>query len=139
MSVMWLLLMRKKFLALWRSEPDSIHSDVSMGSAETWVNDRKYDDAVQGFSHGFKNSVPVADIVCQEYLEKNYIYERKYFVFKKLIRVEETMINYVAFTNGITRTIWLLVQGAKYFPVKCCSKDGANRLAGFGVIEDVIL
>lgn len=31
----------RKFLALWRSEPFSIHRDVSEGSPNAWMRDRK--------------------------------------------------------------------------------------------------
>ncbi len=125
----------EKFLELWRSEPNSIHSEESMGNIQSWKNDRKYQDAVKGFSEGLENPVPVANIVCQEHLKKTCIYEKKYFIFKKITGIEKTIINYVAFTNGITRTLWLLVQGAKYFPVECSNEEDANRLAkaaGYG-------
>lgn len=114
-----------KFIQLWRNEP----SDISNGNIETWENDRKYHYAEQGFSHGIKNPVPVANVVCHGHADEIPVYQRKYLIFKELVRVEKYVINFVAFTNGITRTIWLLVHGAKYFPVECSIKEGAGRLA----------
>ncbi|WP_369160803.1 plasmid fertility inhibition factor family protein [Candidatus Thiodiazotropha sp. LNASS1] len=120
-----------KFLKLWKAEPYSIHSDISMGNPETWKNDRKYHHAVKGFSFGISNPVPLANVVCNEHVISKPIYERKYILFKKLLRIEEIGINYVSYINGITRTIWLLCNGAKSFPIECNLKDGAQRLAEY--------
>lgn len=95
-----------KFLALWRKEPCSIHLEQSMGTPETWIKDKKYPDAITGFSYGIKNPVPVPDVVCND----------------------NNGFEYVAFTNGVTRTIWLLSHKAEYFPVECRLSNGADRL-----------
>ncbi len=95
-----------KFLALWRNEPCSIHLEQSSGTPETWVKDKKYTDAVTGFSYGIINPVPVPDVVCNDHNSSKY----------------------VAFTNGVTRTIWLLSHGAEYFPVECRLSNGADWL-----------
>ena len=116
------------FLNLWRNEPYSIHSEISMGNVSTWKNDYKYHYAVDGFSQGFSNPVPLASIVCQRYIEEIPIYRKKLF-FKKLVRIEENTVSYVSFINGITRTIWLLVNDAKCFPVECSNKVEAEQLA----------
>ena len=119
----------EKFLELWRNEPYSIHSDISMGGPETWTNDRKYPHAEKGFSFGISNPVPLATIVCSSHIERKAIYERRYFVLKRMVGVDEQQLDYVSFINGITRTIWLLSHGAKYFPVECGIKDGAEKLS----------
>jgi hypothetical protein len=125
----------EKLLELWRREPYGIHSDISMGNIETWKNDRKYLHAEKGFSFGISNPVPLANIVCHKNIESKPVYERRYLFFKKIVRFEERKYDYVAFVNGITRTIWLLAHGAKCFPIECGIKEGAGRLAevaGYG-------
>jgi hypothetical protein len=118
-----------KFLDLWRAEPYSIHADISMGNPESWKNDRKFHYAEEGFSPGITNPVPLANVVCREHCDAMPIYEKKYLLFKKLLYIEEVVINSVSFINGITRTIWLLCNGAKNFPIECNLSDGAQTLA----------
>lgn len=117
-----------KFLQLWRREPCSIHSDISFGNLSTWVNDSKYTYAIRGFSHGIKNPVPLANIVCQTHVENISVWRRKYLLFKELVEIKENKFEYVAFIDGVTRTIWLLSKGVECFPVEC-PIDGAIRLA----------
>jgi hypothetical protein len=60
---------------------------------------KKYADAIDGFSRGITNPVPLA--------------EAGYY-------------NGISFTNGITRTKWLILNGALCFPVEC-SERSAKR------------
>lgn len=94
----------KKFLRLWLSERHSAHQDVLNTPLEKWHNDKKFKIAAEGFSYGRNNPVPLADIG----------FER------------EGSINYVKIDDGVTRTMWLLVQGCTSFPVRCIS--GAEGL-----------
>lgn len=112
-----------KFLQLWRSEPNSIHRDIANGSPATWPGDRKYDLAVKGFSHGRTNPVPLADVsygvAMRTSTTRNFLGLRK--------EVLRENVPYIGFSNGITRTIWLLTQGCPAFPIQC-SLDGAREL-----------
>ncbi|MEI8620031.1 hypothetical protein P4S66_03705 [Pseudoalteromonas sp. B129b] len=121
-----------KLLELWRNEPYSIHREQSMGNPTTWSHDRKYGQAKRGFSFGIENPVPLADVTCGEATKNHPIYKRKFLLFKTLIGIEKEQIEYVAFTNGITRTIWLLANQAPFFPVECEAKNGSERLASAG-------
>lgn len=112
-----------KFLELWRNEPHSIHRDVSSGNPQTWPNDRKYEDAVKGFSHGYENPVPLAYISHGE--STRTIVSYKFLRFGK--RVHSEQFHHVGFTNGITRTIWLLSHGCTAFPIEC-EMPGAREL-----------
>lgn len=112
-----------KFLELWRSEPHSIHHKESHGNLQTWPSDRKYHHAVKGFSFGYDNPVPLAYVSCG--IGTRAIATYKFLFFGKSEREEK--FHYVAFTNGITRTIWLLTQGCKAFPVEC-EMPGAREL-----------
>jgi hypothetical protein len=52
----------KKFLALWRAGPEGLQRDIANGNPETWRHDRRFIDATDGFSYGFKNPVPLAQV-----------------------------------------------------------------------------
>lgn len=71
--------------------------------------DYKFSDAVRGFSHGRNNPVPLADIS---------VYE-----------------NRIGFTNGVTRTFWLLSNGCLCFPIKTdkYSHKALAELVGVGI------
>ena len=105
----------QKFLSLWRADPYSPHQVEANGTPETWPNDYKYSHAVEGFSHGRENPVPLADVSYGAAIRTSVSY--KFLRFGRTERQEQ--IEYVAFTNGITRTIWLLTHGCAAFPVKC--------------------
>lgn len=87
----------EKFLQLWRSDPRPARNYEADGSPETWPNDHKYKDADARFYDGPKNPVPLAYVTCGT----------------------ARQVKYATFTDGITRTIWLLTQGCAAFPVKC--------------------
>lgn len=116
----------QKFLHLWQSDPYGAHAELANGTPLTWPNDYKYDRAVAGFSHGRTNPVPLPDIS----------FGRAPRPIDASIQKSRTdgseQVEYIAFTNGITRTIWLLTQGCKAFPVKCSIDcvSGLVRAAG---------
>ncbi|MYM28311.1 hypothetical protein GTP58_08240 [Duganella sp. CY15W] len=122
----------EKFLALWRREGSS-HDDIAHQGTESWPSDRKFKDAVAGFGLGAVNPVPLALVHCYESAERIGVYEQSFFGLHKLKRTEIRIQATLAFTNGITRTIWLLAAGAKAFPVECDLKSAAllQALAGF--------
>jgi hypothetical protein len=105
----------QKFLRLWRADPRSARRAEADGTPEAWLNDPKYSDAVDGFSHGKENPVPLADVSCNTATRTSVTH--KFLRFGRTERQER--IQYVALGNGITRTIWLLTQGCVAFPVKC--------------------
>lgn len=122
----------QKFLTLWRANPYEVQGDVQHGNADKWKTDRKYKDAEDGFSHGSDNPVPLAEIACDVNVVEHKLYSRSLFIFKKLDRVEKSDLNFIAFTNGITRTLWLLANGAAAFPVEVRTKQAERlqKLAG---------
>lgn len=102
----------KKFLNLWKNDPQKQEHHLASGGKKEWMADYKYHYAEKGFSHGLKNPVPLAYPHCES---------NKHGV-------------YACFTDGITRTIWLLSQGATSFPIEA-SNDAAqlfNKYAGVG-------
>lgn len=74
--------------------------------------DYKYPSAVRGFTHGRANPVPLADIV---------------------------FLKGIGFTNGITRTLWLIRNGAQSFPVATSCEESSLRLARELGVSPVII
>ncbi|MFT3849903.1 MAG: hypothetical protein QM739_14885 [Propionivibrio sp.] len=87
----------EKFLAAWQATPGE-RSDIARQGPTGWLSDYKIEGAADGFSRGRDNPVPLA-------LPTVWV-------------AEDGRLN-VNFTNGITRTIWLLAAGARAFPVEC--------------------
>ena len=103
------------FVALWRASPYQQHKDIANGSLTSWRNDDKYHDAEDGFSQGISNPVPLAKV--------NFATEvTKPSIWTKLTN-GANQHDYISFTNGITRTIWLLCNGAKSFPVEVAAHE----------------
>ena len=104
-----------KFLALWRADPTELHKAEANGSPETWPSDYKYKDADDGFAPGRENPVPLAEVNLNHHIDTITSY--KFWRFGKTVRKQR--LDCIAFTNGITRTIWLLSHHCAAFPVQC--------------------
>jgi len=79
---------------------------------EDMVKDYKYLSAGRGFAHGLVNPVPLPDI---------------------------DFFNGIGFTDGITRTMWLISNGAQAFPVSTGSEESGLLLARkFGISPSII-
>ena len=105
----------RKFLKLWRADPYKNHREIAQGNPHTWRQDRKFKDAAEGFSYGFKNPVPLAWVGYAEVKLLSVSYKFLWFGRKAHTR----HVRYISFVNGITRTIWLLSHGCEAFPVEC--------------------
>ena len=105
----------RKFLQLWRADPYKTHQETAQGNPHTWRQDRKFNDAADGFSYGFKNPVPLAEVGYAEVKILSVSSKFLWFGRKEHIR----HVRFVSFINGITRTIWLLSHGCEAFPVEC--------------------
>lgn len=80
-------------------------------SADAWKKDYKFSQAEEGFLLGEGNPVPLAEIGYREYPDPS-----------------------ISFTNGITRTIWLLANGATAFPIECYIR-GAEMIHRYAGVE----
>jgi hypothetical protein len=92
----------EKFLNFWRRNPCDAHKEFANGNPMNWVKHYKYDLAAGGFAQGASNPVPCAEVFCEMDASK--------------AGGDVMSLN---FHNGITRTIWLLSNGCKLFPVLC--------------------
>lgn len=113
----------KKFLQLWRNDRHGIHVEQANGCPEIWQKERKYPAATNRFSHGYDNPVPLAYVSFGK--GDRSIISYKFLWFGRGERQEQ--FHYVKFTNGVTRTIWLLSHGCAAFPVEC-EMPGAQEL-----------
>lgn len=97
-----------RFSAAWADKE-------AKGGPASWVRDYKLPNAARGFSLGQSNPVPLAQIgSCGEVIDGRRPHWRGLFKRPQVIPLYElTMV------NGITRTMWLLVNGARSFPIKC--------------------
>jgi hypothetical protein len=121
-----------RFLELWR-QPYSSHPEVAHLGPKDWPSDYKFRHAEAGFAEGEWNPVPLASVSCGVYVEQVKIVRSYYLGIRKNVEWREgPPSNLLGFTNGITRTIWLLTAGVRVFPVECGAEDAAllQRLAG---------
>lgn len=118
----------QKFLALWRADPYGSHKHQANGTPETWPSDYKYMEADDGFAPGRENPVPLAEVNLNHHLDTIVSY--KFWRFGKTVRKQR--LDCVTFTNGVTRTIWLLSHHCSAFPVECDLRSAPElfKLAG---------
>lgn len=121
----------ERFLALWR-QPLSSHRDIALGDANIWPSDYKYHWAEEGFAGGAENPVPLAEVSCGRATSDLTESHPHFFFFRKQVVIARKGLPWLGFTNGITRTIWLLANGATVFPVECALDEAAElqQLAG---------
>lgn len=94
----------QKFYLNWlKSSIKGFDSIFSCPLLKDMPNDRKYSDAVNGFSHGKINPVPLAHPNTGKH-------------------------GLISFTDGITRTLYLLYNQASSFPVASYSEENAQFL-----------
>ncbi len=114
------------FVQLWRQNIRGIHLDVAMRDPATWPLDYKYAFAERGFAAGEGNPVPLADVAChQDSSASTVSCDQSAFDGTSSIRSPP----YLSISNGVTRSIWLMSNGASLFPVECRVKDRADLLA----------
>ncbi|MEX3966770.1 hypothetical protein AB4Y42_31845 [Paraburkholderia sp. EG286B] len=99
-----------RFLRLWRDDPCGEYAGLANGNPQTWRADPRFELAAEGFSFGEEDPVPLAEVSCPA----------------------SAAVPYVAFTDGVMRTLWLAAYAARSFPVECAVNDAEalQRLAG---------
>ena len=108
---------RYRFEDVWFKSAQADEFPLARGGKSVWMKDYKYHWAEDGFRHGISNPVPLAEIV---FNSRHY--------------------PSVGFQNGITRTLYLLCNGAKVFPVSIYNEEYAKQAhKHIGVIDSPIL
>ena len=103
---------KDKFIGFWQNSGQCL--ELSRGDIQAWQADYKYRWAERGFSLGKENPVPLAIVSVGKKRTFNNYLKDKY---------------YCSFINGITRSLWLLVNDVKRFPVYVHDVDEARLLA----------
>lgn len=119
-----------RFLQLWR-QPGSSHPEVAHQGPATWPQDRKFHWPDGHFRQGRANPVPLATVGCALRRIEVPVWRRR-LLGKVIDRVDVVEQPVLSFTDGVTRTIWLLANGAGVMPVKCLASEAAllQQLAG---------
>jgi hypothetical protein len=118
----------KKFVKAWRADPYGHQTEIAHGNPTTWMVDRKFADAELAFLKNQTSPVPLA-LVSAFWALRTVRWPRHFNPFQW--RSAPGCLN---FTDGITRTIWLLSNGCAAFPVLCKHGQGEclARVAGVG-------
>ncbi|MHA6823876.1 plasmid fertility inhibition factor family protein [Ralstonia pseudosolanacearum] len=102
-----------RLLALWR-HPQTRLAELAFGDASSWPQDRKYPAVGPCFAEGASNPVPLAEVSCYPRREPR----GAWVPWRPRVApaAERAVFD---FGDGTTRTIWLLTNGARVFPVSC--------------------
>lgn len=97
-----------RLLALWR-HPATRLCELAFGTHASWRADHKFAHAQDGFDNGEPDPVPLANVTCA----------RRSRPDGQPGIAEAARLASFDFDNGVTRTMWLLANGAKVFPIAC--------------------
>lgn len=122
-----------KFLDLWRACRYNHHKDIADGDISTWKLDSNLNANREHYERAaLRESAQIL-------AEVGFSWEKQLEVmrFPKILGVITDDIPFwvqqptVSFTNGVTRTLWLLIHHAPYFPVQVFSEKEALDLVRF--------
>lgn len=119
------------FRKRWALTHDHSQRLLARGDEEQLRKDRKFGDAEIGFSHGRVNPVPITQLC----VGPTFAPAPKGSWLNRLLGQEErtekfirTTGNSFSFVNGVTRTIWLIAEGARCIPFICQSEEDAEMV-----------
>lgn len=119
-----------RFLNFWRLYATrAVEIEIANGNAAKWRKDHKFQCAEDGFAKGQNNPVPLAQVGYSEFKQKAPVPPNRFPFFRKAHEVVDETIRQIGIGGGITRTIWLLANGATVFPIEC-NFDYAAALYG---------
>lgn len=117
----------EKFHAAWKHgmTKNNVHFEVTNGNTQSWKMDRKYKLAEAGFLEPSLNpdNQPVELALVDSFLaepKKTFIHRIKCMIG---IKPKKEKSHQVEFSDGVTRTIWLIANGYEEFPVECQSGE----------------
>lgn len=119
------------FVRLWRANLHEDQKPLAQGTPDSWMKDRKYAKAAGGFSRGETDPVPLAEAMLDVRENPNLSLRTTGAGWMSRRRPHDRPPLYSAgltLGNGYTRTIWLLANGARSFPVCARASDGAGLL-----------
>lgn len=121
-----------KLLTLWQNQTRVLggNDKLPWGSPETWSEDQKYNERKLIFNksfHGLNNPVELPFWMCAIEPVKKEVKVRRFF-YSRVVGHTTHEICYAAPTDGRTRTLWLLIAGARRFPVEINNLKTAQQL-----------
>ena len=120
----------KKFVKAWRADPYGHQKEIAYGNPTTWTVDRKYAAAELEILKNQSSPVPLA-LVSAFWAFRTDRWPRLFNPFHR--RTVQGCLN---FTDGITRTIWLLSNGCDAFPVLCYHGQGECLARVAGTVQE---
>lgn len=106
-----------RFALLCRS-PQSSHRDVAILDEATWPTDYIYQEAVDRFSRGAENPVPLAEMSCGVISKDVFERHQRFLRWTTDVMVARQGEVVLDFTNEIKQTIFSLANGAVKFSVR---------------------
>lgn len=103
-------------------------TDPAQRTPEAWKADYKYDRAEAGFREGAASPVPLPDVAAREDTVTKPVYARHLAILRKQVGEERSTQPSASFVDGTTRTMWLIANGVKRFPVECSNREEAQIL-----------
>lgn len=95
---------RFRFESVWFKCSSWVAPELARGNETDWRRVHNFPKAEMGFAQGMDNPVPLAELTAFSYYPS------------------------LAFIDGIARTVWLMANGAAYFPVLAYDKETAENL-----------
>lgn len=114
------------FLCMWKL---SGRRPEVLACESDWTRDYKYTEAAKGFSHGAENPVPLARVTFRWEISHAKFLTGRLGRWRKAFEAKP----FLDFSNGITRTIWLLHSGAQFFPVECSKAEARAFHVAVGI------
>jgi hypothetical protein len=111
-----------RFLQLWRASERAGFVDLARESPEQWRSDRKYPLAAESFAKSDDSAIPLARI--ERVLEDVQVEQRINWLRTRIVQERRPRVE---FLDGVTRTIWLLANGAERIPFDCASLTVAEQ------------
>jgi hypothetical protein len=110
------------FRELWKNEEAIIHLQA-FGNPEIWRKEERFDKVGIGFGESKTRPMPMGLVHYEQYMRRT----RRRSGFGGKWDESYEHVDSIGFTDGITRSIWLMSHGARFFPIRC-TISGAEKL-----------
>jgi hypothetical protein len=123
----------ERFIAAWGREPYGFNREAALGTLDRSRLD-KYKTIEDDFARSHQSPVPLAHVICRKE-------ENKRAELAKTPTCGRTYVSprappyYVDFNEGVTRTFWLIANGARAFPVAIDSTEASALHSEAGLSE----
>lgn len=115
----------KKYLKMWENSPYVAHQKYAIESKKEWLSNGKYSNIDKEMNNTFERPVHLIEIDAALKTKKYFKipFSKYYYRFNSVG---------FQFKDGITRSMWLLINKAQFIPVVCFDKKSARLMSTFG-------